>query len=77
MARDRARGEGRSSPSNELQDGVRTDGNLPAPGVVRVGKASKDEEFVDSVNVDPWELSSIKQAIPKFYRKPENFPVLS
>ena len=54
MTRDRARGEGHSSPSNEQQDGVRTSGNLSALGVVRVGEASRNEGFVDSrVNVGP------------------------
>ena len=75
MANDRGRGEDQSSPSNEQQDGVRTGGNLPAPGVVRVGGASRDEEFVESVNVGPRELSSIEQAVPKLCGKPENFPV--
>lgn len=40
MASDRARGEGQSSPCSENKDGVRTGGNLPASGVVRVGEAS-------------------------------------
>ena len=53
MASDRARGEGQSSPSNEHQDGIRTGENLPAPGVVRVGEANRDEEFVDSAHVGP------------------------
>ena len=60
MSNDRARGEGQSSPSNEQQDGVRTDGNLPASGV-DVGNASRDEEVVDSVNVGPREFGSIKK----------------
>ena len=78
MAIDRVRGEGQSSPSREQQDGVRTGGNLPAPGVVRVGEV-RDDEFVESsgVNVGPREFSSIKQAVPKFCGKPENFPVWS
>ena len=66
-----------SSPSNEQQDGVRTGGNLPDPGVVRVGEASRDEEFVDRVNVGPRAFSSIKQAVPKFCGKSENVPVWS
>ena len=77
MANDRGRGEDQSSPSNEQEDGVRTGGNLSAPGVVRVGEATRDEEFVDSVNVGPREFSSIEQAVPKFCGKPENFPVWS
>ena len=48
---------------------------MPALGVVCVDEASRDEEFVDSsVNVGPGEFSSIKQAVPKFCGKPENFP---
>ena len=61
MASDRARGEGQYSPSRE-QDGVRTGGNSPVPGVVESS----------GVNVGPREFSSIKQAVPKFYDKPEN-----
>ena len=53
MASDRARGEGQSSPSNEPQGRVRIGGNLPTPDVVRVGEASRDEEFVNSVKVSP------------------------
>ena len=77
MASDRTRGEGQSSPSRE-QDGVRTGGNLPAPGVTRVGDVRGDE-FVESsvVDVGPREVSSIRQAIPKFGGKPESFPVWS
>ena len=50
MASDRARGEGQYSPSRE-QDGVRTGGNSPVPGVVESS----------GVNVGPREFSSIKQ----------------
>ena len=53
MVNDRARAEGQSSPINEEQDGVRTGANLPAHCVVRVGEASRGEEFVDSRNVGP------------------------
>ena len=53
MPSDRARREGHSSPSNQQQDGVRTRANLPVPGVVRVGEAGRDEEFVKGVNVSP------------------------
>ena len=69
---------GQSSPSNEQQDGVRTGGNLLAPGVVRAGEASRGEEFVDtSVNAGPRKFSSIKQAVPKLRGKPGNSPVWS
>ena len=62
MSNDRARGEGQSSPpSNEQQDGVRTGENSPASGDVRVGKGSRDEEVVDSVNVGQREFSSINK----------------
>ena len=65
MANDRARGEGQSSPSNEQQDGVRTVGNLSAPGVTHVGKPSRDEEFVDSsVNVAHEDLVVISGQSP-------------
>ena len=57
MASDRARGEGQSSPSNEPKNEVRTGGNFPDPGVARVGEASRDEEFVESVNIGPREFS--------------------
>ena len=77
MASDRARADGQSSPSNEQQDGVRTGGNLPASGVVHVGEASRDEEFVDSVNVGTREFCSIKQAVPKFCGEQESFPIWS
>ena len=78
MGSDGARGEGQPSPSNEQQDGVRTGGNLQAPGVVRVGEASRGKEFVDSsVNFNRREISSMKQVVPKFCGKPENFPVWS
>ena len=63
MASDRARGEGQSNLSNEQQDGVRTGGKLPAPGVVREGEASKGEQFVARVNVGPREFSCNKQAV--------------
>ena len=55
MPSDRARGEGQTSPRRE-QDGVRTDGNSPAPGVVRVSEV-RDDEFVESsgVNMGPHE----------------------
>ena len=55
MPSDRARREGQSSPRRE-QDGVRTGGNSPAPGVVRVSEV-RDDEFVESsgVNVGPHE----------------------
>lgn len=51
---------------------------MPAPGVVRVSEV-RDDEFVESsgVNAGPSEFSSIKQAVPKFCGKPENFPVWS
>ena len=64
MARDRTRVEGQSSPGRKHQDGVRTGGILPAPGAVRIGKPSRDDEFVESVNVGPREFSSSKQAVP-------------
>ena len=75
MACDRARGECQSSPNNEQQDGVRTGGNFPAPGFIRVGEASRDGEFVESSNVGPREFDNIKQAVPKFCGEPENFLV--
>ena len=51
---------------------------MPAPGVVRVGEARDDESVESSrVNVGPREFSSIKQAVPKFCGKPENFPLWS
>ena len=50
---------------------------MPALGVVCVDEASRDEEFVDRVNVGPRAFSSIKQAVPKFCGKSENVPVWS
>ena len=57
--------EERASPAlrNEQQEGVQTGGNLPAPGVVRVVEASRNKEFIDSVNIGPREICSIEQAI--------------
>ena len=49
MANDLAQREGQSSASSGQQDGVRTRVNLPSPAVVRVGEASRGEEFVESV----------------------------
>ena len=64
MAIDRVRGEGQSSPSREQQDGVRTGGNLPASGVLRVGEVRYDEsEESSGVNVGPREFSSTKHAV--------------
>ena len=78
MASDRGRGEAQSNPGRERQDGVVTGGNLPAPGGVHVDEIRYDE-FAESsgVNVGPREFSSIKQAIPQFSGKPEEFPVWS
>ena len=78
MASDRGRGEAQSNPGRERQDGVVTGGNLPAPGGVHVDEIRYDESVESSgVNVGPREFSSIKQAVPKFSGKPEEFPVWS
>ena len=78
MAIDRDRGEAQSNPGRERQDGVIPGGNLPVPGGVHVDEIRHDE-FVESsdVNVGPGEFSSIKQAVPKFSGKPDEFPVWS
>ena len=56
----------RANPAVESNSkfGVRTGGNLPAPGVVGVVEASRNKEFIDSVNVGPREFRSIEQATP-------------
>ena len=78
MASDRGRGEAQSNPGRERQDGVVTGGNLQAPGGVHVDEIRYDESVESSgVNVGPREFSSIKQAVPKFSGKPEEFPVWS
>lgn len=66
MASNCARGEGESSPANEYKGGGRSAGNVLAPGGVRVGESSRDEDFVESVNVGRLELNSNKQPVPKF-----------
>ena len=75
MASNRGRGEAQSNASRERQDGVITGGNLPAPGGVHVDK-SRHDEFVESSgrNVGPREFSGIKQVVPKFSGRPEEFP---
>ena len=51
---------------------------MPAPGGVHVDEIRYDESVESSgVNVGPREFSSMKQAVPKFSGKPEEFPVWS
>ena len=78
MVSDRDRGESQSNPGRERQDGGINGGNLPAPGGVHVDEIRHDE-FVESsgLNVGPRDVSSIKQADPKFSGNPEKFPLWS
>ena len=73
---DRDRREAHSNPGREHQDGVITGENLAVPGDAQVDQMRHDK-FVESsgVNVGPREFSSMKQAVPEFSGKPEDFPV--
>ena len=76
LARGDARGEDASDSGRGNQHGADTGGSLPTLGVVDEARELVESASV-GVNIGPREYSSIKQAVPKYSGKPEDFPVWS